>query len=110
MKLVLRVLFGGIFLWMTVVTVRAGLTVGLAEAWPSYAANPWAMATLHDVYCGFLTFYAWVVYKERAIWARVVWFLLIMGLGNIATSLYVLIQLARLGPDEPVEALLWRRA
>jgi hypothetical protein len=43
-------------------------------------------------------------------WSRVVWFVLIMGLGNIATSLYMLIQLTRLRPDEPAEAVLWRRS
>jgi hypothetical protein len=37
------------------------------------------------------------------------WFVLIMGLGNIAMSLYVLIQLVRLRPEEPAEAMLWRR-
>jgi hypothetical protein len=84
--------------------------MSLWEAWPGYAANPWAVATLWDAYFGFLTFYVWVVYKERKIWARILWFLLIMGLGNIAMSLYVLIQLMRLRTDEPAETILWRRA
>ena len=75
-----------------------------------YAALPKGHATLWDAYFGFLTFYVWVVYKERTIWARILWLLLIMGLGNIAMSLYVLIQLMRLGGDEPAEAILWRRA
>ena len=110
MKLFLRLLFGGIFLWMTVMTVRTSLAVSPWEAWPSYAANPWAVATLWDAYFGFLTFYLWVFYKERNIWARILWFLLIMGLGNIATSLYVLIQLMRLRRDEPAETILWRHA
>ena len=110
MKLVLKLLFGGIFLWMTVMTIRTSLAVSLWGAWPGYAANPWAVATLWDAYFGFLTFYVWVVYKERKIWARILWFLLIMGLGNIAMSLYVLIQLMRLRVDEPAEAVLWRRA
>ena len=109
MKLFLKLLFGAIFLWMTVLTTRTSLTVSLWDAWPSYAANPWAIATLHDAYFGFLTFYVWVAYKERPMWSRVLWFVLIMGLGNIAMSLYVLIQLMRLGPEEPAEAILGRR-
>ena len=109
MKLFLKLLFGGIFLWMTVMTIRTSLAVSLLEAWPSYAANPWAIATLYDAYFGFLTFYVWVAYKERKMWSRIVWFLLIMGLGNIAMSLYVLIQLLRLRQEEPAEAVLWRR-
>jgi hypothetical protein len=110
MKLFLKLLFGGIFLWMTVMTIRTSLAMSLWEAWPGYAANPWAVATLWDAYFGFLTFYVWVVYKERKIWARILWFLLIMGLGNIAMSLYVLIQLMRQSADEPAETILWRRA
>lgn len=110
MKLFLKLLFGGIFFWMTVMTIRTSLAVSLWGAWPSYAANPWAVATLWDAYFGFLTFYVWVVYKESKIWVRILWFLLIMSLGNIAMSLYVLIQLMRLGGDEPAETILWRRA
>ena len=110
MKLFLKMLFGGIFLWMTVLTIRTSLTVSLWDAGSSFAANPWAVATLYDAYFGFLTFYIWVVYKESSPWSRALWFLLIMGLGNIAMSLYMLIQLTRLRSDEPVEAILWRRA
>jgi hypothetical protein len=109
MKFFLKLLFGGIFVWMAVLTIRTGLSVSLWEAWPSYAANAWAVATLWDAYSGFVTFYAWVFYKERRLWARALWFLLIMGLGNIATSLYVLIQLFRLKPDERAEAILLRQ-
>ena len=109
MKLFLKLLFGVIFVWMTVMTIRTSLAVSLWAAWPSYAANPWAVATLYDAYFGFLTFYVWVAYKERKMWPRIVWFLLITGLGNIAMSLYMLIQLLRLRREEPAEAVLWRR-
>ncbi|MGD1106066.1 MAG: DUF1475 family protein [Terracidiphilus sp.] len=110
MKTFLKLLFGGIFLFMVVMTIRTGLSVSLSAAWPSYAANPWAIATLYDAYFGFVTFYAWVFYKERQVLPRVLWFLLIMGLGNIAMSFYVLIQLFRLGPDEPAAAILRRQS
>jgi len=109
MKLSLKLLFGAIFLWMIVMTVRTSLTASLWGAWPSYAANPWAVATLWDAYFGFLTFYLWVVYKEPKLGARILWFVLIMGLGNIAMSLFVFMQLMRLGPNEPAETILWSR-
>jgi len=108
MKTLLKVLFAAIFLWMTVATIRTSLTVSLWSAWDSYAANPWAVATLYDAYCGFITFWVWVAYKEKTILSRVLWLILIFGLGNIATSFYVLIQLFRLKPDQPLEALLLR--
>jgi len=108
MKTALKVLFASIFLWMTVVTVRASLAVSLWKALDSFAGNPWAVATLYDAYFGFLTFWIWVAYKETTLWSRLLWLVLIMTLGNIAMSLYVLIQLFRLKPDQPVEALLLR--
>jgi hypothetical protein len=110
MKSFLKLLFGGIFVFMVVMTIRTGLAVSLSAAWPSYVANPWAIATLYDAYFGFVTFYAWVFYKEQRVWTRAVWFLLIMGLGNIAMSFYVLIQLFRLRPEEPASSILQRRS
>ena len=110
MKLCLKLLFAAIFFWMTAATIRASLEISLWNAWNAYAANPWAVATLYDAYCGFLTFYVWIIYKERSWLARILWFVLIMGLGNIATSAYVLIQLVRLRPEEPAECILWRAA
>ena len=108
--LLLKFLFGAIFLWMTAATIRASLDVSLFAAWPAFAANPWAVATLYDAYFGFLTFYVWVLYKERRAAMRVLWFLLVMALGNIAMSLYVLIQLFRLPSGESAETILWRKA
>jgi hypothetical protein len=108
MKTALRILFGGIFLWMTILTIRTSLAVNLWSAWDSFAANPWAVATLYDAYFGFITFWVWVAYKENTLWSRLLWLVLILGLGNIAMSLYVLIQLFRLKPDQSSEELLWR--
>jgi hypothetical protein len=110
MKTVLKALFAAIFVSITAVTIRAGLTISLWDAWDSFAANPWAVATLYDAYFGFLTFWVWVAFKERSMWVRLVWFVVIACLGNIAMSLYVLIQLFRLKPEEPASAVLVRRA
>ena len=64
--------------------------------------------SLADAYFGFLTFWLWVAYKEDGWGRRVLWFALIMTLGNIAMAAYVLLQLRRLAPGEPVERLLLR--
>ena len=106
----LKLLFGSIFCCMIAVTVRSSLAVPLWDAIPGLVANPWAVATLWDAYCGFVTFYVWVAYKESSTTIRVVWFVLIMCLGNIAMSAYVLIQLFRLKPGEPFHRLLLRSA
>ena len=96
---------------MLVITVTASLNQPLWQ-WGGLTAEPdrwWTWATLADAYFGFLTFYAWVFYKERGFAARVGWFVAIMLLGNIAMAIYVLTQLARLRPGEPVSNLLLRR-
>jgi len=48
----------------------------------------------------------WVLYKEKALWSKTVWVLLLAGLGSIATSAYVLIQLFRLKKGESIVDLL----
>ena len=110
MRLFLKLLFSAIFICMVIVTVHSSLKISLWAAMDSYAANPWAVATLWDAYCGFITFFCWVCYKESSMGPRMLWFILIMALGNIAMSAYMLIQLFRLGDDEPIDALVRRRA
>jgi hypothetical protein len=51
----------------------------------------------------------WVLWKETRALPRVLWFVAIMALGNIAMSAYVLRQLARLRPDESMGVLLAAR-
>ena len=108
MKTVLTAVFGGIFVWMIVMTVRTSMTMSLWSAWGSFADNPWAVATLWDAYFGFFTVWCWVAYKERSWVSRILWLIVIFALGNIAMSFYVLMQLFRLKPGEPVETLLKR--
>jgi hypothetical protein len=110
-RLALILLFGGILAAMLVITVTASLNQPLWQ-WGGLAAEPdrwWTYATLADAYFGFLTFYVWVFYKERSSIARVGWFVAIMLLGNFAMATYVLTQVARLRPGEPVATLLLRR-
>jgi len=111
MKLVLRTLFAGILVYMIGMTTWVSLhkSILLSPDEFSWAESPWAVATLFDAYFGFITFYAWVAYKETSWAARVMWFVLIMGLGNIAMSSYVLLQLFRLKKDEPASAILLRK-
>jgi len=106
----LQLLFAAILVSMVAVTTWASLEVSLWSAWPDYAENPWAIATLFDAYFGFVTFFVWVAWRERTHAARILWFLLIMCLGNIAMAFYVLLQLARLAPGEPPSRILQRRA
>lgn len=106
----LKLLFGAILAVMLVVTVQASLHQSVLD-WHGLVAGPdrwWTIATLADAYCGFLTFYAWVFYKERTAPARAGWFVAIMLLGNFAMATYVLLALGRLRDDQPLERLLLR--
>lgn len=105
----LIVLFAGILLAMLAVTIGASLQKNILEAGPALRAERWFQATLADAYFGFITFYVWVAYKERSLAGRIIWFVLIMLLGNIAMSIYVLRELVRWRPNEPFSTILLRR-
>ena len=109
MKLLLKILSAGICLIMTAVTVRACLAASLWSSLHAFAGNPWAVATLYDAYSGFTLFWLWVAWRERTWGMRILWLILIYGLGNIATSFYVFMTLWRLKPEEPAYAILARR-
>jgi Protein of unknown function (DUF1475) len=108
-RVFLMFLFGAVFVVMAAVDIRAALGMRIGDSLPLFSANPWAVATLYDAYCGFLTFYVWVAYKERALWSKALWFLLVMGLGNIAMSAYALKELFKLKPGEPLWKMLEQR-
>jgi hypothetical protein len=112
MRNIFLLLFGSIFIFMVVMTVLTSMHAPLFGAGgvhpdvrAQFNASPWAVATLYDAYFGFLTFFCWVAYKEKSFFAKAVWFILIMALGNIAMSFYVLRQLLRLNPGEPLSKL-----
>jgi hypothetical protein len=50
-----------------------------------------------------------VLWKETRAGPRLAWFAAIMLLGNIAISAYMLRQLARLAPSDPMSTLLSAR-
>lgn len=106
MKKLLQILFLGIFVFMIAMTIWTSMQMSIWDAWPTYKANPWAISTLYDAYFGFLTFFIWVYFKETSLASKAVWFLLIMLLGNIAMSFYVLLQLNKLEPGAPVSRIL----
>lgn len=110
-KSALKLIFSGILLCMVIYTSWASTRQGVLQ-WGGLTTGPdrfWTIATLLDAYFGFLTFYVWVFYKE-ARWAmRIVWFIGIMALGNMAMSAYVLLQLLRLRPEQPASDMLVAR-
>jgi hypothetical protein len=108
MKNFLIGLFTVILLSMMVPTFTASLERIVFHAGRGLWPDPWFLSTLLDAYLGFLIFYVWVAYKERTAASRILWFLLIMALGNMAAAFYVLLQLRKLRTVDPWEKLLLR--
>ena len=109
MKQLLTIICLAVLALMLYVTISASLQQGIVSAWHQLWPDPWFRATLADAYCGFLFFWLWVAWREPSLSARIVWFLLIMALGNIAMALYVLLQLRRLRPGDGIGSLFERR-
>jgi len=110
-KRALQILFGFILVSLACMTVWTSTQQSVLD-WGGLTTAPdnlWTIATLTDAYYGFITFYIWVLWKETRVVPRLLWFIAIMCLGNIAMSAYVLRQLARLGRDESMAVLLSAR-
>jgi len=107
----LKLLFGFIFMSLLAWTSYASTKQGVM-AWGGLTAFPdkyWTIATLMDAYYGFITFFVWVCFKEARWLPRLSWFVAIMLFGNLAMSLYVLIQLWKLAPDQKASDILTAR-
>jgi hypothetical protein len=105
----LRIAFMCVLVTMLCATSWAGSQCALWKTPHAVVMHPWFIATLFDCYFGFLTFYAWLFYKEPGWFARVGWLVAILLLGNIAMSSYMLITLFRLPPDARIAQVLLRQ-
>ena len=92
----LRALFIVVISSMLGVTSWAGLHQSLGDfARSATFRDPWVIATLFDAYWAFITFFVWVAWKEGSALARILWFIAIMLLGNLAMATYMLAELFR---------------
>ncbi len=110
MTTALKMLFGVILLAMLYVTITASLQEGVFTAGARLWPDPWFRATLADAYFGFVAVYVWIAWRERSAGPRILWFVLLMTLGNIAIAGYVLAALFRLQPGQGPGTLFERRA
>ena len=102
----LQVLFSLVFATLLAGTVWAsrdrGVLDALREMWP----DPWFKVTLLDTYFGFLTVWLWIAWREPGAVRKIVWAVLVAGLGNFAIAGYLLKALAGLKEGEGVRELL----
>lgn len=109
MKNLLTALFALILACMLFVTIGASLDQSIVDAGRHLWPDAWFRATLADAYFGFVTFFLWVAYKQTSVSSKLLWFVLIMLLGNIAMSIYMLRELLRLKTGDTFATLLTRR-
>lgn len=94
---------------MLYVTISASIHQDIVSATRQLWPAPWFRATLADAYCGFLFFWLWVAWREQSVVRGVLWFVLIMTLGNFAMAAYVLIQLRQIRSGEHLGRLFSRK-
>jgi hypothetical protein len=96
----LKVLFSLLFVWMCYTVISTSIESNLFKEWSFLGSIPWMSATLWDFYANVTVIFLWVCYKENSVLLRVMWLILLVALGSIATCAYVLIQLFKLKPNE----------
>lgn len=101
----IKVVFSIMFVWICYNVISTSLSHNLFKEWNSLA-TPWMKATLWDFYTNALVIYLWLCYKEKGIFFKILWLILMFTLGSIATCGYVLIQLFKLKPHEGLKELL----
>ena len=85
--------------------ISTSLQSNLFEEWDSLANIPWMQATLWDFYANVLVIFIWVAYKEKSIVSKIIWLVLLVCLGSIASCLYILIQLFKLKKEDTLKDL-----
>ena len=105
----LRIVFTVVIASMLAVISWASLHTPLFAIPRDVFTHPWFIATLFDAYWAFIAFFVWVAWKEQSFAARVLWFVAIIALGNVAMGAYMLRELFRLPASGPLDAVFTRR-
>ena len=94
---------------MLAATTWASLQCPLFSIPRDVFTHPWFLATLLDAYWAFIAFFVWVAWKERALLARVLWFVALILLGNLAIAAYMLRELFTIPANGPLDPVVTRR-
>lgn len=102
----LKIVFSCLFAFVCYKVTTTILESNLFEQWDFLGSIPWMRATLIDFYANIFIITLWMMFKEKSIFLKIIWTILFVCLGSIATLLYVLIKLFTLKPGEGVKELL----
>jgi hypothetical protein len=109
MILFLRALFLLVIASMVAATTWAGLHTPLFEIPREVFTHPWFLTTLLDAYWAFITFFVWLAWKEQNFAARVLWFVAVIGFGNLAMAAYFLRELFRVPAHSRLDPIFTAR-
>ena len=101
----LKILFSILFVWMCYTVITTSLNSNLFSNWDYLGGIPWMRATLWDFYTNVTVIFVWLCYKENKLYLKIIWLILLVTLGSIASCAYVLIQLFKLKPVEGLKEL-----
>ena len=85
----LRLLFSIVLFFMCYEVISTCLESNLFNEWHFLGGIPWMRATLWDFYANVLVIFLWVSYKENNIALKIMWLILLVCLGSIASCIYV---------------------
>ncbi len=100
---ILSVVFLAVMTWSV---VQSSLEESLLKIPAVVTSDPWFITTIFDVYIGLLLFYVWICLREKSLAAKLIWLPLLIGLGNIATSLYAVLVVWQLPTDANIGRVL----
>ena len=102
----LKILFASLSIFMIGLVIVTSLKSNLVEATPRLNQEPWFVTTIVDFYFNITIISAWAIYKEKKLTSAILWIIAFIALGSIATAGYVVLQLSRINPRDPLETVL----
>ena len=91
---------------MTFMIIFSLLTGNFFEQGSTLMGLVWGQMSLVDLYVGFFLVYLWIYYKESKILPRLLWAILLIVTGSLATAVYILIESYR---THTIEELLTQK-
>jgi hypothetical protein len=70
--------------------VDTSIESNLFDELPTLVKIPWMEATLYDFYANLIFLFLWVSYKEKRLYNKILWLVLMVALGSVATCIYIL--------------------
>jgi len=91
---------------MTFMIIFSLLTGNFFEQGSILMGLVWGQMSLVDLYVGFFLVYLWIYYKESKMFPKLIWAILLIVTGSLATAVYILIESYR---AKSIEELLTQK-